>query len=467
MDLCSDAVSEPKVTVIIPFYQVELYIGACIESVLGQDYPNLEILLVDDASTDNSRLIANRFAADDPRLRILTHDKNRGPGPARNTGARAATGTWLIYLDSDDLLARPTAIRSLVAAALGSNCRVVIGSCDQLLPDGSIVDFDRGYDLQLGGKPGQVMAGIDAYRAAWGRPDGAWLPIRATGLLIETLYYNELGLEFPRGEHEDLCFTPILYYRSGGVYYNQEIVLLYRYRYDSISNTPWSAARIRRYAETWRSMGASLRRYGLEEQLGNTAIKFAESMLWKLQAHSADHACDEDILCTLEEILTDAGNTSDIPLFCWTMDQIRRSCDFIFQDSTRYRRLTAGLSSETLLLYYRSRLDHLGVTVTSGRAVTSGSPVTTDVPQNGHGPNHSLLADALLMCDRCVADLARRAGPPEASQVTRTSPGETETATNDADRRARQAEERYNAIVTSTSWRITAPLRRLAMLFQR
>jgi hypothetical protein len=124
--------------------------------------------------------------------------------------------------------------------------------------------------------------------------------------------------------------------------------------------------------------------------------------------------------------------------------------------------LTAGLSSETLLLYYRSRLGHLGVTVTSGRVDASESPVTTDVPQTGHGANYSLLADALLMCDRCITDLARRAGPQEASQITGTSPGETRTVTDDASHRARLAEERYNAIVTSTSWRITAPLRRLS-----
>lgn len=105
---------DPLVSVIIPFYNVEEFLDACLTSVAASTYPHFECLLVDDGSPDGSRVIAERWAARDQRFRIITQE-NKGLGAARNTGAGEARGDYLIFLDSDDLLA-PRALEQFVTS---------------------------------------------------------------------------------------------------------------------------------------------------------------------------------------------------------------------------------------------------------------------------------------------------------------------------------------------------------------
>ncbi len=100
-----------KVSVIIPVYNTEKYLGECIDSVLHQTYNDLEIILVDDGSEDNSGKICDDYAAKDGRI-IVIHKKNGGPSSARNAGIRVATGDFLYFIDSDDYIA-PNAIELL------------------------------------------------------------------------------------------------------------------------------------------------------------------------------------------------------------------------------------------------------------------------------------------------------------------------------------------------------------------
>jgi CDP-glycerol glycerophosphotransferase len=93
----------PLITVVVPVYNVEDYLEECLASVARQTVSDLEILLIDDGSTDGSAAIAEAFAARDERIRIITQP-NAGLGAARNTGAAAATGEYLAFLDSDDVL---------------------------------------------------------------------------------------------------------------------------------------------------------------------------------------------------------------------------------------------------------------------------------------------------------------------------------------------------------------------------
>lgn len=93
--------NNPLISVIIPVYDVEIYLPKCVESVLRQTYPNLEIILVDDGSPDNSGQICDAFAERDPRVRVI-HQKNGGLSKARNAGLDAASGEYITFLDSDD-----------------------------------------------------------------------------------------------------------------------------------------------------------------------------------------------------------------------------------------------------------------------------------------------------------------------------------------------------------------------------
>ena len=93
----------PLVSVVIPVYNVERYLNRCVKSVTGQTYQNLQIILVDDGSRDNSGKICDMWAEKDDRITVI-HKKNEGLGMARNSGIEAAEGEFLLFADSDDYI---------------------------------------------------------------------------------------------------------------------------------------------------------------------------------------------------------------------------------------------------------------------------------------------------------------------------------------------------------------------------
>ena len=93
----------PLISVILPVYRVEKYLDRCLQSITGQTYRNLEIILVDDGSPDNSGAICDAWAEKDDRIRVI-HKQNAGAGAARNTGLAVATGEIISMIDSDDYL---------------------------------------------------------------------------------------------------------------------------------------------------------------------------------------------------------------------------------------------------------------------------------------------------------------------------------------------------------------------------
>jgi len=92
------------ISVIVPVYNVEAYLPECMDSLLSQSHRELEILLIDDGSTDNSGKLCDAYGAQDERVRVI-HQKNGGAAAAKNAGLRAAAGKYLAFADSDDVLA--------------------------------------------------------------------------------------------------------------------------------------------------------------------------------------------------------------------------------------------------------------------------------------------------------------------------------------------------------------------------
>ena len=91
------------ISIIVPVYNVERYLAACIDSVLRQTYKNFELILVDDGSTDHSGEICDRLAKTDSRMRVF-HKKNGGLSDARNFGMKYAQGDYITFIDSGLLL---------------------------------------------------------------------------------------------------------------------------------------------------------------------------------------------------------------------------------------------------------------------------------------------------------------------------------------------------------------------------
>src|SRR4051812_35859428 len=95
----------PRVSVVVPIYNVATYLDACLQSIAQQTLTDLDVVMVDDGSTDDSADIARSMGERDPRFRLVTK-ANGGLGSARNAGIDAATGEFLAFVDSDDVLPR-------------------------------------------------------------------------------------------------------------------------------------------------------------------------------------------------------------------------------------------------------------------------------------------------------------------------------------------------------------------------
>lgn len=123
------------ISVIVPIYGVEKYLPECIESLLRQTYPNLQIILVDDGSPDGCGAICDRYAQLDSRILAL-HQKNGGAAAARNAGLRIASGAYISLVDGDDCL-EPDAYEHLLRASLDHDADIVHGQFRYLYQNGA------------------------------------------------------------------------------------------------------------------------------------------------------------------------------------------------------------------------------------------------------------------------------------------------------------------------------------------
>jgi len=132
MDIILSGNQENKmqlISVIVPVYNIENYLSECIESILKQTYQNIELILVDDGSTDNSGMICEKYKKQDPRV-IVIHKKNEGPSIARNLGLQISHGEYVMFVDSDDWIDKE-ALRTCVEIINENKCDVIqFDMCD-------------------------------------------------------------------------------------------------------------------------------------------------------------------------------------------------------------------------------------------------------------------------------------------------------------------------------------------------
>ncbi len=114
----------PAVSVIVPIYNVERYVKFCVDSILNQTFQDFEIILIDDATPDNSYTLCQQLYGGNAKVRFVRHEVNQGLGPARNTGVKHARGKYVYFVDSDDFIL-PDALEKFYTAAEKSNAQVV------------------------------------------------------------------------------------------------------------------------------------------------------------------------------------------------------------------------------------------------------------------------------------------------------------------------------------------------------
>lgn len=213
----------PLVSIVIPVYNVEQYVDECLESVRQQTYENLEIIVVEDCSTDNS-LKALEPHLGDERVRLIRHQQNGGLSAARNTGIEAATGEYLMFVDSDDVVER-SLVEICTRAAQRLNADVITYGC---------IPFNDGEPIQ----PAEVnverleksckRSGSEYFEL----PHFAWLKFVRAGL------FKDPELRFPVGLcYEDWPFHWGLGLKAPSIYRVEARLYHYRQRGASITGS--------------------------------------------------------------------------------------------------------------------------------------------------------------------------------------------------------------------------------------
>lgn len=207
------------ISVVVPVYNVESYLKQCLESICRQSYTNLEILLVDDGSTDKSALLCDEFAKKDERIRVF-HQENQGLSEARNTGMKYAGGSFLYFVDSDDWL-EPDALARLVKTQKKQGADIVCGG--YCISDGVTRRDCVCQSKEYTGEEGlfELCRDREIKNYAWGK-----------------LYRRELfaGIEYPRGKlFEDIYTTYQVFMRSEKIVTDDYCGYDYRVRQEGIS----------------------------------------------------------------------------------------------------------------------------------------------------------------------------------------------------------------------------------------
>ncbi|MCB0311138.1 MAG: glycosyltransferase, partial [Bdellovibrionales bacterium] len=226
---------DPLVSLIIPVYNTEQYISECLESVRKQSYQNLEVIIIDDGSKDNAINICNRIAARDDRLKVVSHQRNKGLPAARNTGVRCASGKYVLHVDSDDFLA-PWAVESLVRRAERDSCDVVWGAAR---------NWPTSY-ISRGGRPKESLAPftfLDEPRL--------WVGGGVVTFLFKSEFAHESGVIFDEKIQfgEDKCYLSAVLPRAQRIGYVWETCYFIRQTATGLTGklTPKSVADIQKY----------------------------------------------------------------------------------------------------------------------------------------------------------------------------------------------------------------------------
>lgn len=232
---CHWSVSEMElVSVIIPVYNVEKYLDRCICSVVKQTYQNLEIILVNDGSSDKCPEICDAWTKKDDRITVI-HQSNCGVSSARNAGLKAATGSFLLQIDSDDYIA-PEAVERLVCTANETSSDMVI--CDFM--SGSEENYS--FSLKCSEKFEILNSEIAISRIYADKHSALKYAAPWCKLCKHSLYD---GISYPEGKiFEDIYTTHKLLYRCHQIAVLEVPLFYYYQRPDSIMNAQFSLKKL-------------------------------------------------------------------------------------------------------------------------------------------------------------------------------------------------------------------------------
>ena len=245
----------PLVSVIIPVFNKEEHLYDCLKSLLENSHSNLEIICVDDASTDQSRQIIANFTTDDKRLRSHFLESNQGASAARNLGLNLATGDYIAFLDADDVMP-PQALTNLVQRAEDTDADIVRGKITGLREDGSrhILAAEK------------LLHDRDAERVLWAEEESLWFYWYFTANLYRRQFLTSESIRFPTGiRNEDPQFLCRCFMSTDKISLLNEYVYRYRIGAEQQRKTP-SPSFLRGFSVGNYSIAQSLQNHDIAMQ---------------------------------------------------------------------------------------------------------------------------------------------------------------------------------------------------------
>ena len=268
-----------KISIIVPVYKTEPYLRKCVDSILAQTHPDLEVILVDDGSPDHSGQICDEYAVQDPRVRVI-HKPNGGLSDARNAGLDICTGDYIGFVDSDDWI-EPTMYGTLLEMLLRFDADMAFGGvADELERDGTITTFRTSDYGQTPFSEDRIAAMHRYFHGSW----AAW----------DKLYRAELfrDIRYPVGEiNEDEAIALHLLEKCDTVCYTNEVCYHYMKRISSgsITMAPFTVKDL-----AWKDHCAANLRYVREhhpELEQYAAIRYRSSLMWHITKASLLDDC--------------------------------------------------------------------------------------------------------------------------------------------------------------------------------
>lgn len=220
----------PKISIIVPVYNVEKFLAECLDSIFSQSFEDFEVLLVNDASEDGSREICERYAKQDARIRILENEKNLGLSLTRNHGIREAKGEYVTFIDSDDLIDRNYLIK-LFSVAEQENAEVVSMGYTEYVR-GQNGKYIHGRQINIVKSLGRILDDRKnrmKFMCSWG------MLLIACGKLYRRDFLQRYRLKFEEILSEDILFGFAVLYAADKYMLIQDNLYYYRQNPDSIT----------------------------------------------------------------------------------------------------------------------------------------------------------------------------------------------------------------------------------------
>lgn len=286
----------PKLTVIVPVYNSENYAANCIRSLVNQTYTHLEIILIDDGSTDSSLQICKSFARDDARIKVLTKE-NGGQSSARNLGLDMVTGEFIAFIDSDDEISLDVFENAVYSF--------------EKYPEADVVQFPVFMDY---GTPAQYL-NLKKEQLVTGRPNlfREWIEKgNVSWIVCNKIFRREIfnELRFRKMYFEDNIMVAEVLDKIDSLYIMEDGIYYYFMRENSTTTSPHS---LQKELDTYEVCGRiykSLKKYNLQSAL----VTMQSRMMNVAKSLRVNHNLSADISTLCKDIKISNVLVSTVPL---------------------------------------------------------------------------------------------------------------------------------------------------------